>query len=119
VISRERFRRGKVRRNAVVLRTRLHDLGYEIGQDSTQIIALVPGAEHLTIQLRDALEARGVFGSVFCDPATPRNRSLVRFTLNADLTQADLDRIAGVCAEVRSVVDTDQWPQSRPQRIAA
>jgi len=119
VISRERFRRGKVRRNAVVLRTRLRDLGYEIGQDSTQIVALVAGAEHLTIQLRDALEARGVFGSVFCDPATPRNRSLVRFTLNADLTHADLDRIAGVCAEVRSVVDTDQWPQSRPQRIAA
>ena len=116
VIARERYRREKVLRNAVALRTRLSALGYDIGQDSTQIIALVAGAEHLTIQLRDALEARGVFGSVFCDPATPRNRSLVRFTLNADLTAEDIERIARVCAEVRSEVDTEQWPQSRVQR---
>ena len=116
VIVRERYRREKVLRNAVALRTRLNALGYDIGQDSTQIIALVAGAEHLTIQLRDALEARGVFGSVFCDPATPRNRSLVRFTLNADLSADDIERIAGVCAEVRGVVDIDQWPQARPQR---
>jgi CAI-1 autoinducer synthase len=119
VIGRERFRRDKVLRNAGVLRARLQALGYDIGEASTQIIALVPGAEHLTIQLRDALEARGVFGSVFCDPATPRNRSLVRFTLNADLTAEDLERIARVCAEVRGEVDLDQWPQSRVQRMAA
>jgi CAI-1 autoinducer synthase len=117
VIERERYRREKVLRNAVALRTRLSALGYDIGQDSTQIIALVAGAEHLTIQLRDALEARGVFGSVFCDPATPRNRSLVRFTLNADLTAQDIERIARVCAEVRSEVDIEQWPQSRAQRV--
>lgn len=116
VIVRERYRREKVLRNAVALRTRLNALGYDIGQDATQIIALVAGAEHLTIQLRDALEARGVFGSVFCDPATPRNRSLVRFTLNADLTAEDIERIARVCAEVRGVVDIEQWPQARPQR---
>lgn len=116
VISRERFRRDKVLRNAGTLRAGLRELGYAVGDDSTQIVALVPGAEHLTIQLRDALEARGVFGSVFCDPATPRNRSLVRFTLNADLSAPDLERIAQVCAEVRGVVDIDQWPQARPQR---
>jgi len=89
-----------------------------VGTDTAKR-SLVPGAEHLTIQLRDALEAKGVFGSVFCDPATPRNRSLVRFTLNADLSSDDLERIARVCAEVRSEVDIEQWPQSRPQRMAA
>ncbi|MDX1376552.1 MAG: alpha-hydroxyketone-type quorum-sensing autoinducer synthase [Burkholderiales bacterium] len=116
VIGRERFRREKLLRNAAALRARLHALGYDVGRDATQIIALVPGAEHLTIQLRDALEARGVFGSVFCDPATPRNRSLVRFTLNADLCAEDLERIAAVCDAVRGAVDIDQWPQSRPRQ---
>lgn len=119
VIGRERFRRDKVLRNSAALRARLRALGYAVGEDATQIIALVPGAEHLTIQLRDALEARGVFGSVFCDPATPRNRSLVRFTLNADLNAEDLERIARVCAAVRNEVNLEQWPQSRPQRVAA
>lgn len=119
VIGRERFRRDKVLRNSAALRARLRALGYAVGEDATQIIALVPGAEHLTIQLRDALEARGVFGSVFCDPATPRNRSLVRFTLNADLNAEDLEHIARVCAAVRNEVNLEQWPQSRPQRVAA
>lgn len=119
VVFRERFRREKVLRNARYLCERLRTLGYEIGPDSTQIIALVPGAEHLTIQLRDALEAKGVFGSVFCDPATPRNRSLVRFTLSADLTREGLDRIASVCADVRSEVDLHLWPQARPLKAVA
>mgnify|MGYP002630504850 CR=1 FL=1 len=119
VIGRESFRRDKLLRNAGALRARLRALGYDIGQSSTQILALVAGAEHLTIQLRDALESRGVFGSVFCDPATPRNRSLIRFTLNADLSADDLDRITNVCSDVRGELDIDQWPQNRAQRLAA
>ena len=112
-------RRARVLDNARLLRGKLLGLGFDVGQDDSQIISLVPGAEHLTIQLRDALESRGVFGSVFCDPATPRNRSLIRFTINAAHTRAALDRVAAVCAAVRDVVDVDQWPASRKRGQAA
>lgn len=113
VIQREGFRREKVMRNARVLRALLRDMGYEVGPDDTQIIALVAGPEHLTIELRDALESRGVFGSVFCDPATPRNRSLVRLTLNADMGHEAVERIAAVCEQIRPELSLDQWPCAR------
>lgn len=120
VIQREGFRREKVLRNGRELRARLRALGYDVGSDDSQIIALVAGPEHLTIQLRDALEARGVFGSVFCDPATPRNRSLVRLTLNADLSQEEVDRIAAVCEQIRPELALEQWPCARRNdRLAA
>jgi CAI-1 autoinducer synthase len=113
VIQREGFRREKVLGHARRLRARLRAQGYDVGADESQIIALVAGPEHLTIELRDALESRGVFGSVFCDPATPRNRSLIRFTLGADLTPQQVDRIAEVCAEIRPHLSLDQWPCAR------
>ena len=53
---------------------------------ASQIVSLQPGEEWRTIELRNALEARGVFGSVFCAPATPLNGSLIRFTLNSALS---------------------------------
>lgn len=119
VVCGAKDRRARVLDNARHLRGRLAGLGYDVGQDDSQILALVPGAEHLTIQLRDALESRGVFGSVFCDPATPRNRSLIRFTINAAHTRAELERVAAVCEEVRDVVDLAQWPESRKRGQAA
>ncbi|MBI3994150.1 MAG: quorum-sensing autoinducer CAI-1 synthase [Candidatus Lambdaproteobacteria bacterium] len=113
VIRREHYRREKVMQNAAYLRHALAALGYEVGTDESQILALVPGPEHQTMRLRDALEARGVFGSVFCDPATPRNRSLIRFTINAGHTREALDHVAAVCGQVRAEVNVAAWPQSR------
>jgi CAI-1 autoinducer synthase len=63
--------------------------------------------------LRDALESRGIFGSVFCAPATPKNRALMRFSVNADLTQMDLDRIVNACSDMREEVDLANWPSTR------
>jgi len=107
--------RERLRQHTVRVRARLRAIGYDVGADETQIIALVAGPEHLTIQLRDALEARGIFGSVFCAPATPRHRSLVRFTLGADHDRAEIDRNADVCAEIRPHLSLDQWPGARRQ----
>lgn len=83
------------------LRAALADLGYPIHQGSEQIIALEAGTEPATMVLRDRLEERGVFGSVFCAPATSRNRTLVRLTLHAGLAAAELGHVEAVAAEVR------------------
>ena len=40
-----------------------------------QIVALEPAPKPATMVLRDCLEARGVFGAVFCAPATSRKRT--------------------------------------------
>jgi CAI-1 autoinducer synthase len=50
---------------------------------------------------------------VFCAPATAKNRSLIRMTVNADLSDADLERILQVCAEIRDEVGMSNWPVNR------
>lgn len=113
VIKQEGWRRERLRANAVYLRTHLDALGYNLGDSQSQIISLESGTEQQTIVLRDALESRGIFGSIFCAPATPKSRSLMRFSVNAGLTDADRERIVEVCRDIRSEVDLANWPSTR------
>ena len=101
------------------LRSTLSDLGYPIHQGTEQIISLEAGTEPATMQLRDALEARGVFGAIFCAPATSRNRAMVRLTLSAALTDAELDHIEAVAREIAPLVQPWDWPIARRARSAA
>jgi thiamine-phosphate pyrophosphorylase len=92
------------------MRGSFESLGLPIQPGSKQIISLEAGPEVDTLALRDRLEERGVFGAVFCAPATSRNRSMVRLTLNSGLTDAEMDRVEGVAREMfettRSLVES-------------
>lgn len=112
-------RRRRLHANADHLRAGLMDLGYDLSLSRAQILGLEAGHERRTIVLRDELEARGIFGSVFCAPATPRNRSLVRLTVHSELEPEELDRIIAVCAEIREAVALSEWPSTRRPRGAA
>ena len=109
-------KRARLHANADYLRRHLDALGYNVDISQAQIIALEAGPEPQTIVLRDALESRGVFGSVFCAPATATKRSLIRLSLNSNLTIAQLNRVIDVCAEIRDEVDLANWPSSRRKR---
>lgn len=99
------------------VRSALEALGYPIGQGTEQIIALEAGSEPDTMRLRDALESRGVFGAIFCAPATARNRALVRLTLNAALTDAEIEHLIAVAADIAPLVQPWDWPAARRQRL--
>ena len=96
-------RRKKLHKNAAYLREGLTELGYSVASMS-QIVSLEGGREEITEQIRDALEDRNVFGSVFCAPATPQNRSLLRFSLNSNLSLAQLDHILSACSDIRNSI---------------
>ena len=108
--------RRKLQANTARVRAGLSDLGYPIHQGSEQIVALEAGTEPDTLALRDALEARGVFGAVFCAPATSRNRAMVRLTLNAALTEAEMDHLAATARAIAPQVKPWEWPIARRQR---
>ncbi len=113
VIQDEVWRRERLRKNTDYLRAHLNHLGYPVDTEGSQVIALEAGPEKQTVILRKALERRGVFGAVFCAPATPKNRSIVRLSVHCDLTEYQLDRIIKVCEEMRSEVAVENWPASR------
>jgi CAI-1 autoinducer synthase len=108
--------RAALRRNTARMRASLAELGYPIHQGSEQIIALEAGPEVDTLALRDALESRGVFGAVFCAPATSRNRAMVRLTLNAGLTEAEMSHVEAVAREIAPAVKPWDWQIARRQR---
>jgi CAI-1 autoinducer synthase len=111
--------RRKLRQHTERLRQSFSDLGYPIHHGSEQIISLEAGPEFDTLALRDQLEDRGVFGAVFCAPATSRNRSMVRLTLNAGLTDTELDHVEAVAREIAPQVKPWDWPIARRQRGTA
>lgn len=111
-------RRARLQANASFLRNQLTELGYNVDCTASQIIPLEAGPEQRTMVLRDALEARGVFGAIFFAPATPANRSVVRLSVNADLTDHELQRVVDVCAEIRDEVDLKNWPSTIRKRKA-
>ncbi|MEQ1879976.1 MAG: alpha-hydroxyketone-type quorum-sensing autoinducer synthase [Burkholderiales bacterium] len=113
VIVQEGWRRERLHANSAYLRGGLAALGYNLNDSQSQIVSLEAGSEPKTMVLRDALESRGIFGSVFCAPATPKQRAMVRLSLHCSLTQNDLDRILQVCGEIRPEVEFDQWPSTR------
>ncbi|WP_211463377.1 alpha-hydroxyketone-type quorum-sensing autoinducer synthase [Collimonas silvisoli] len=110
-------RRLALHRNARRIRDGLSDLGYNVSDGTEQIIALEAGTEPMTLMLRKALQAEGIFGAVFCAPATPKNRSLVRLTLNSGLTEVEIQRVLQACAAIREKVQLAKWSSSR--RMAA
>ena len=116
VIRREGWRRERLRAHASILRSSLEELGYNLNDSQTQIASLEAGTEQQTIVLRDALEARGIFGSIFCAPATPKNRALMRFSINAGLADSDVERLIRVCRDIRDEVDLANWPSTRRLR---
>lgn len=108
--------RHRLHQATVRLRSHLDALGYPVGQGTEQIIALEAGPELATLALRDALEAGGLFGAVFCPPATTRDRAMVRLTLNAGLTDMELQRIETVMSDLASTLRPWDWPAARRQR---
>ncbi|HSV46732.1 MAG TPA: alpha-hydroxyketone-type quorum-sensing autoinducer synthase [Ramlibacter sp.] len=108
--------RRQLHANTRRVRAAFSDLGFPIHQGTEQIISLEAGAEVDTLALRDALEERGVFGAVFCAPATSRNRAMVRLTLNAALTDAEMTHLEEVARAVAPLLKPWDWPIARRAR---
>lgn len=92
--------REKLRQKSKYLREVLKNLGYKIASES-HIVSIESGTEENTEIMRDALEERGIFGSVFCSPATPKNKALIRFSVNSQLDQKNIDYIIKSCKDIR------------------
>ncbi|KJY84008.1 CAI-1 autoinducer synthase [Vibrio galatheae] len=73
----------------------LKSIGYNIRSES-QIIGLETGEKTNTRKVRDFFEDNGVFGSVFCTPATPDNKNILRLSLNSSLNKQEIEKILSV-----------------------
>ncbi|MEG6138976.1 alpha-hydroxyketone-type quorum-sensing autoinducer synthase [Enterobacter kobei] len=93
VIVSSDIKREKLHFNSRQIRTSLNQLGYNVSSGTEQIIAVEIGSEKNVQSLQNSLQKKGVYGSVFCYPATTKNKALIRLTINSDLTDSDISRI--------------------------
>ncbi|MDI9819568.1 MULTISPECIES: alpha-hydroxyketone-type quorum-sensing autoinducer synthase [unclassified Legionella] len=93
IIAKEDWRRKKLHANASFLRKSLLQHGFKLGGSNSQIIPLISGSEADTIWLRNQLEDADIHGAVFCYPATPKNKALIRLSISASHQPEELARI--------------------------
>ncbi|MCC1497041.1 alpha-hydroxyketone-type quorum-sensing autoinducer synthase [Alcanivorax sp. 1008] len=113
VVIRDEWRRESLHKNADIVRRGLADLGYNVDASKSQIIALESGLEYDTLCLRQAMEANDIFGSVFCAPATPKKRSLLRLSINASMSMNEIGKLLKACEDVRDQVGMWEWSSTR------
>ena len=65
------------------------------------IVPIVVGDPHKTMELSAWFLERGVFIQGIRPPTVASGQSLLRVTMSADLTSADLDRVIALIAERR------------------
>ncbi|PFG58305.1 CAI-1 autoinducer synthase [Vibrio sp. ES.051] len=98
VIKKADDKRKVLFKRAKALTIGLKRIGFTIRSES-QIVALECGNERNTERVRDFLEEKDVFGAVFCRPATGKNKNIIRFSINADMTEADVEHVLTVCQQ--------------------
>ncbi len=110
LMAREPWRREKLHQNHAKMKQALLERGYDVSASDYQIIAIETGSVDNTIALRRHLDSCGILGAVFLPPATPPDRCLIRLTLNAMITDADIAETASACESALSKLDMRSWP---------
>lgn len=94
----------------------LCSLGYPITSES-QIVSVVCGYESDTERFRDALEEKNIFASAFLTPATPKTRSLMRFSLHSGLSREEIDYVLNVCETIRHDIGMSSWKSTKRNQL--
>ena len=103
LIKEESWRAHQLLEQASYMRQTLNDLDMNICRSQTHIIPLLCGSEQHTIWLRQQLKKQGVYGSVFCAPATPKNKSLIRLSINCSHSKAQLQKVAIILNTLKTI----------------
>jgi len=100
IIEQEPERRTQLWRNATHLRNGLQELGFHTGRSETPIIPVILGEDILTFRFWRALFDRGIFTNAAVRQAVAPGSSLLRTSVIATHTPAQIDRVLEAFEEV-------------------
>lgn len=78
------------------LRTKLHELGFNTGKSSSQIIPILIGSEEETLKLSEWLLAHSILASAIRPPTVEKGKARIRLTLSALHTKEQIDGLIHV-----------------------
>lgn len=112
IIIAEPERRESLWRNTRFLMKGLQDIGLDTGDSETPIIPVVVGEMDLCFQMWRMLHDAGVFVNPVVAPATPLDRSLIRFSVMATHTIPQLEVALEKIADISKKLGLDQRVQT-------
>jgi len=92
--------RRRLNANARKLYEGLKAMGFQVGPECNPIVAVAVSDPPLALTMWKALLERGVYLNLALPPATPDSRPLLRSSISAAHTDAQIDRVLAVFAEV-------------------
>ncbi len=100
-LAREPERRDALRRNSERLFNGFRNLGFEMGcEDVSPVIAVKCKDEPSTIMMWNALLKAGVYVNIALPPGTPNRLCLLRCSVSAAHTDAEIDQVIATFAKV-------------------
>lgn len=81
----------KLFKNVNILHDGLRDIGFDIGNSSSQIIPVLIGSEKLAIKFADVLLQKGILVHPMRFPTVKKGSAVLRLSLSASHTKAQLD----------------------------
>jgi 8-amino-7-oxononanoate synthase len=87
------FERKQLFASATILRTKLRNLGFNIGSSSTHIVPIIFGTEELALKAKELLFQNNILVSYIRPPTVPVGTSRIRIALNSTHTERDLDQL--------------------------
>lgn len=96
VLEQEPWRRQRVLKHALRLRSAIRDLT-PLDPDNAPIIPIIFGSEPRTLAAAAQLQSQGFDVRAIRPPAVPLGTSRLRIALNANLEDHDLDRLINTC----------------------
>ena len=95
--------RDRLTHNAARLHAGLAALGYTLGAPPSPVVAVILADRITALKFWAGLLERGVYVNLMVPPATPNGESLVRCSISAAHTPAQIDAICAAFADLRAV----------------
>ncbi|HKF44160.1 MAG TPA: pyridoxal phosphate-dependent aminotransferase family protein [Thermoanaerobaculia bacterium] len=92
IMDKEPERRARLWKNARFFQEGLKSLGLDTGNSRTPVVPIVVGEDAVALSMVQRLHEEGVFVNCVLSPATPPGRALIRTSLMATHTTAQLSR---------------------------
>jgi len=113
----------RVRLNSIRLYRALMLAGFEVGPEPNAIVALKMTDKETAVRFWNRLIDRGVYANLALPPATPGSLSLIRCSISAAHTEAQIDRALSAMVAVGrelGILDLDPRTSEQPaERLPA
>ncbi len=92
--------RDKLEVNTLRFRTGMADAGFDIRPGTHPIVPIMLGDARLSMQMADAMLAKGIYVIGFSYPVVPKGAARIRVQLSAAHSEADIDKAIAAFTEV-------------------